>query len=853
MSVAKARENHGITYDDTNACFRVHCHRDDQSEVVSRVGKVMDKIVSEEDVSPALIEDLDNSIISHASRRSAAPLSKEEHHKFEVFSYPTQILPYPFRGVWKMPSNRAEEGLDIHQLLLKHDSASLLIDCNTATVVQGGDGLTLHFGANSAHEISEAKKKMDKLLQYHCMGHQLGINRLTILIEDDSTGLVELRYLASANLVYVRNVVLDPTRFNLKQGYGKLFKQACVVRSVRMQQGLGHLVPEAADLRPAVSKQHAEHAFEFFRDYTVTKKEPIWAELALSMSKGATDEPRTPTLIAFNDGRPSQMNSHADAHVLSWAKAVSQFDFKPHMPSSVISGGLITKSQPFKLPTKTSLGVRDGTSIAELEDSKDATKTVTCANGRNSGGLGKFTDTSPYLLDLSDADGLDAATTQFTNVSVGISTQELISSFDSLSLLDSFPSKTIHQTAPAAAAPQMWQSRMPRSGPATTDGEIESSTDGGYTEPTAVEDDPATPVNGIITSLTQVLNPLRLYQGSVSLKAELGRIWFVGINKHHVGVSGPEHPHRLKEVPVMEETLGNNNAIKNMYFNNILTLHGGDVNHMITVPRSDGIGLMWVPGCSRVFYEFYCMTKTTSGGNTFFVLEVDASDFSYAIRKADPRESNIFVQCAKRDFDFRVVVEAAFDITESCEDFAQEVVASLQVDSNNQGTSTPDLQFTCFREWGVDIMNVRLRQVATYDHHKGTAKLHITHVHCMKKKAVVKDKTYSHFQAWPDLGNPSEGIFPKWFEAHITSPDINKALAQNKWLGFAQEASWTTNNFKKSGAFDTLLGVITAMVKQMDGVGYWVNNEQSDPRSSRPPQTQTPSEKQDPSKRKDFW
>lgn len=66
-----------------------------------------------------------------------------------------------------MPNNRAEEGLDIHQLLLKHDSANLLIDCNTAAVIQGGDGLTLHFGAHSAHEISEAKKKMDKLLQYH--------------------------------------------------------------------------------------------------------------------------------------------------------------------------------------------------------------------------------------------------------------------------------------------------------------------------------------------------------------------------------------------------------------------------------------------------------------------------------------------------------------------------------------------------------------------------------------------------------------------------------------------------------------------------------------------------------------
>lgn len=235
------------------------------------------------------------------------------------------------------------------------------------------------------------------------MGHQFGINHLSILIEDDSTGLVELRYLASANLVYVQNVVLDPTRFNLKQGYGKLFKQACVVRSVRMQHGLDHLVPEAADLRPAVSKQQAGHAFEFFRNYTVTEKEPIWAELALSMSKGATDEPRTPSLIAFDDGHPSQMNPQANPHVLSWAKAVSQFDFQSHMPTSVIAGGSITKSQPSKLPTNKSLGMRDGTATAEPEDSKDANKTVACANGRNSDGLGKFTDTLPYLLDLSDA------------------------------------------------------------------------------------------------------------------------------------------------------------------------------------------------------------------------------------------------------------------------------------------------------------------------------------------------------------------------------------------------------------------------------------------------------------------
>lgn len=151
--------------------------------------------------------------------------------------------------------------------------------------------------------------------------------------------------------------------------------------------------------------------------------------------------------------------------------------------------------------------------------------------------------------------------------------------------------------------------------------------------------------------------------------------------------------------------------------------------------------------------------------------------------------------------------------------------------------SLPKLSVMYFREWGIDIKSVRYHQVATYDHHEQSTKLHITHVHCMKKTMVVKKDSFCLIHALPDIGNLDDGYFPNWFEAHITSNQVVTALGENNELGFAQEASWTTAKFKESNALKNLLDHTVSTVKQMDGVGYWVSNGQDDMRHGRPPHT----------------
>lgn len=132
---------------------------------------------------------------------------------------------------------------------------------------------------------------------------------------------------------------------------------------------------------------------------------------------------------------------------------------------------------------------------------------------------------------------------------------------------------------------------------------------------------------------------------------------------------------------------------------------------------------------------------------------------------------------------------------------------------------------------------MRYRQEATFDHCENNTKLHITQVHCMKKKTIKKDDVVWRLSASPDLARPDAGCFPTWFEAYITSNKIDKALAQNHKLKFAEEASWTPESLQGSGAIGDLLKSATNTVQQMDGVGFYVNNQQDDMRYGKPPYT----------------
>lgn len=91
-------------------------------------------------------------------------------------------------------------------------------------------------------------------------------------------------------------------------------------------------------------------------------------------------------------------------------------------------------------------------------------------------------------------------------------------------------------------------------------------------------------------------------------------------------------------------------------------------------------------------------------------------------------------------------------------------------------------------------------------------------------------KYYS--EAFP--GNPSKGHPSMWFEASIQSNAMISAFQENKTLELGDETEWSFETLRNARAFEDLVTAASDTVKQMDGVGYWSENNQSSMIHGRP-------------------
>jgi hypothetical protein len=106
-------------------------------------------------------------MVCYITEWRATPPQAAELQKYETFSYPGVIIPFPFKDTWKLPSTKLRDGLSIHKLLRGQDLIKLMPSETHCAVRATGDGRTLYFGANSSEEIFQAKKKMDNILRYY--------------------------------------------------------------------------------------------------------------------------------------------------------------------------------------------------------------------------------------------------------------------------------------------------------------------------------------------------------------------------------------------------------------------------------------------------------------------------------------------------------------------------------------------------------------------------------------------------------------------------------------------------------------------------------------------------------------
>ncbi|KAK8090038.1 hypothetical protein PG997_004999 [Apiospora hydei] len=356
---------------------------------------------------------------------------------------------------------------------------------------------------------------------------------------------------------------------------------------------------------------------------------------------------------------------------------------------------------------------------------------------------------------------------------------------------------------------------------------------------TAQRPDPSPDVIGKVSNkLVKILEPLRMFQGAVSLKAELGRFIFTNMNPAHVSlphdVTGPP---RYKSPDEMEMSLERHSNTQALLFTRVISLSGGDMNYIADLREpGDESSRVWMPSRRSVIYEFRCQTSTVDKkSRNCFIVDVNSENFSFRLRP-DPAEGSkggAFMHCLGRTFDIQFTVDTAPNLTEDCSYFAQELVESLTVKTN--GTGVPQLSFINHGDWHAMVRSVRIRRAAVYSNSKHQCELEITQVTDMSHRVDSVKNKVNYLVAEEGGASPTLGIFPVFYEACIKSTKAERAFAENKSLEFAEEAGWSGKDLKAAGVFKDLISSATSLVKRMDSIGYWCDNQQKAMLHGRPP------------------
>ncbi|ORY62218.1 uncharacterized protein BCR38DRAFT_486489 [Pseudomassariella vexata] len=354
-------------------------------------------------------------------------------------------------------------------------------------------------------------------------------------------------------------------------------------------------------------------------------------------------------------------------------------------------------------------------------------------------------------------------------------------------------------------------------------------------------------IQTISQKLTQIMQPLRIFKGNVFLKAEIGRFILTKVNYKHISIPTVAEEDRLRTMTEEQMTRGfldlRHCQRKDLFFTRVVSASGGDANYIASLmePGSGSSQIkMWTPSGKRVIYEFRCSTTGPVGKKHRFILNVDAENFSYSAQKDRTIVGKVFMHCMKRTYDIQFTVDAVQNIAENYGGFAQELIGSLEVRPQSDGR--PRLSFINFLAWGAEIVAVRVRHIAEFVNSAQTCKLEITQVHEMSLKDLGvqtcgpgPSDNASYLEAIPSSDKPELGYFATWYDACVKSQKVDEAVTQNEDLGFGDEATWSPDDLKSAGAFEDLIDAATHMVKNMDGVAYWCDNNQEAMNYRKPP------------------
>ncbi|XDG09229.1 hypothetical protein ABKA04_008844 [Annulohypoxylon sp. FPYF3050] len=291
--------------------------------------------------------------------------------------------------------------------------------------------------------------------------------------------------------------------------------------------------------------------------------------------------------------------------------------------------------------------------------------------------------------------------------------------------------------------------------------------------------------------IARMMSSLEVYSGNILLKAQIGRFCITKFSPVYV-----QNQDKGKPLQNIKEALDKHHTDhRDLLCTNILTAEGTDANYMGL--RTDRRGKrVWRSDNRRTVYQVFCAAAIMTDKEVDFVVEIDGSSFTYQIRHED------------------------------FQGFAKDLVRGMWVEP--QASGVPIVGFTINNAYGAEILTFRVCNIASYDKPNTSDIMEIREVHDMLPNDFVDEdgtgKGTVHFSQRPEF--KERGELATWYEVSLQSKKVNEALQQNRDLELGEVVDWSPKELQEAGAFDELVRSAIEVVKNIDGVGYWGDNDQ---------------------------
>ncbi|KAK4181329.1 hypothetical protein QBC36DRAFT_368849 [Triangularia setosa] len=828
-------------YDPEQRWFKVTCHGNEVVPLRRRFAAVAAEI--EEDalgsdyekvLGPAGCFDVDLENEWIACEQEYVNLLQSHEADFNMHTFPATLANFPYKTCWGALENR-DDGLTLNRVISEDKLAQIEKETDVRIVTDLGKSLVF-IGSQAEECVYKAKGKLDVLLSSKNMD-LLSLRNDHVLFIDGYVDeilrpgfMVDLRYMTNINPRLTSSTLLDPATVRKPDGaYERMYAQGVSLRLCPFSHKKKWHV---SLLGPRIPEQKTQQRYILGNRPTITEKDsderPITAPVSQSVILNQTQTTIT------------------ESQVVRWMEDIST---KHSSDLPIDSASVEPFMHPFDLEQATAGLLIDVSAISV----SDFTESV--VNESNA--------PVQTFLNLVDVDGLSGLDEAALNTPVRPSGDAGGGHSHSGSNDDGAPTPTPtpfrrYEDPNAKRFHTMNQQSGPTAKEAkpasfTTLKVIQPSNAAGMAVPSWTSGTvPFAEKLGM--AIGKLLHKAPYRRGWVEVRVEFGRILLgdcdessLSFNSGQSAADGWDNQVVVHMLEQASRKLDMNQRRKDLRFTKILSTHGSDAEALFNMwNRGKQI---WDPELRKAdtTYAFHCEMKQKGEPESYqFAIEVrdnganSTPAFSTMVKPFHPIHDGdgvapVYVHALKHNWDLRVMLSHVDhdEVDRRASRFAMLVSNSLQIRDINGPTLTFSVP-----NYSTTIRAVRVLTRWYYASIDRKSELQITEVEQLDMdtiedipNATPGEKTKRiHAHPRPPKAcqdKQRHGDFERWYEAAVVSTQLRESCQMNSSLKLGDAAGWSVEEMYRYGGFTTLYGPALAMVKQMDQIGQYEDNNLS--------------------------